>query len=90
MKLLEILAKTPSIIITVSGCPHCLVAMRTLRDKKVNFTEIKGMENKDVVEEVKQKEGHKTFPMIYIDGKFIGGNDKLQEYFKSEEKENAM
>ncbi|ELA42024.1 uncharacterized protein VICG_00871 [Vittaforma corneae ATCC 50505] len=90
MKLKEVLQKNPTIVVTKENCPFCDTAKNTLDKKKVKYLEIDGMKNQDLVQEIVQKEKHKTFPMIYLNGKFIGGNDKLQEYYRDLEsnKEN--
>lgn len=81
MKLKDVLEKNPTIVVTRENCPFCDTAKKTLDKKGVEYLEIDGENNQDLVQEIVQKEKHKTFPMIYLNGKFIGGNDKLQEHY---------
>lgn len=89
LKLIDLLSKFPNLIVTKKNCPHCVMAKSTLKQKNVDFEEVDGMENQDLVRQITEKEKYKTFPMIYLNRKFIGGNSNLQEYYENE-KENIL
>jgi glutaredoxin len=63
-----------------SGCPHCTTVKKFIKDKHFFVNEINCdeylLENKEgfltFIEELAGK-SHKTFPMVFYRGKFIGG-----------------
>lgn len=80
MKLQEALSKSKSFIVTAAGCSECAKAMELLKSKKIQFVEYKSEQNKELVEDIKKNEKCSCgFPMIYINGKFIGNMEKLKE-----------
>lgn len=66
-----------TIIITKIGCPYCEMALEELKNRNIEYKEFNKDENKEVVAEVKEKYNWMTYPMIFIDGKFIGGCEEL-------------
>lgn len=81
-------------IYTVNYCPYCQKAKELLTQKKINFKEIDITENEDVY----RKElgdfynipGTVTVPQIIVDGKRIGGFDKLEELNSSGELDKLL
>ena len=66
-------------IYTGPVCIFCDWAKALLEKKGVPFKEIYiGDDQKKMEEMIKKANGLKTRPQIFIDGKHIGGNDKLQ------------
>ncbi|KAF4657887.1 Glutathione peroxidase 7 [Perkinsus chesapeaki] len=66
---------------TLSYCPHCKASIASLKDltDSLDIVEVDTMENGDAVKEaVKAITGQKTFPQVFLKGKFIGGNSELQ------------
>ncbi len=59
------------------GCPHCFRAKELLGKKGLKFTEIKGMRTSTL----RSLGGAGTYPLIFIDGKVVGGADDLEKYF---------
>ena len=60
-------------------CIFCDWAKALLEKKGVPFKEIYIGDDLNKMEEmIKKANGLKTVPQIFIDGKHIGGNDKLQ------------
>ena len=60
-------------------CPHCDFAKALLDRKGISYKEIFiGDDTNKMEEMIKKSNGMKTVPQIFIDGKHIGGNDKLQ------------
>ena len=66
-------------IYTGPHCIFCVWAKELLKKKKVSFNEIYiGDDAVKMEEMIKKANGLRTVPQIFIDGKHIGGNDKLQ------------
>ena len=60
-------------------CIFCDWAKKLLAKKGVAFKEIYIGDDREKMEEmIKKANGMRTVPQIFIDGKHIGGNDKLQ------------
>ena len=72
-------------IYSKSGCYNCTKVKQLLRDKQIFFLEIDCdeflIEDKEgfllFIKERANKE-YRTFPMVFKDGKFIGGFDETQ------------
>ncbi len=62
-------------IFTKPGCPHCQRAKDLLNDNKINFKEIKGVRTQTL----RSMGGVGTYPLIFLDGKLIGGADDLNK-----------
>lgn len=58
-------------------CGHCVRAMNALNNRKIPFTELKLGRDFNREELLEQVPTAKTFPVILIDGKHIGGADQL-------------
>lgn len=65
----NIIKTTPSFILKMDGCPFCRKAMDALPDLKLYDR----YGDADLVKDIMEKYNHKTFPMIFINGQFIGG-----------------
>jgi glutaredoxin 3 len=70
-------------IYTTEVCPYCVQAKRLLTQLKVPYEEI-SLEDKPELRRKLSKEnnGYRTVPMIFIDGKFIGGYTELAALHK--------
>ena len=67
------------IIYTGDLCIHCDWAIELLSRKNIKFTEHNIAKDAAKKEEMfKKSNGMQTVPQIFVDGKHIGGNDKLQ------------
>jgi glutaredoxin 3 len=74
----EINAALPQVVIyTGMMCGYCSAAMRLLKDKGVDFTEIKVSMHADKRREMIERSGHHTVPQIFIDDRPVGGYDDL-------------
>lgn len=70
---------------TLKGCPYCAKAKNLLNTNKIDFEEI------DITPEAfnmrdklaKMSGGERSVPQIYIDGKYMGQDDELQELIES-------
>lgn len=76
-------------IYTVDYCPYCHEAKELLNKKQIPFKEIDITTNEDAyrkeLAEFYNITGTVTVPQIIIDGKRIGGMDKLEELNSSGE-----
>jgi glutaredoxin len=75
-------------IYSKSGCSNCTKVKKLLIEKQFFFVDISCdeflIEDKEqflLFIKEKTKKDYKTFPMIFKDGKFIGGFDDVQKYF---------
>lgn len=59
------------------GCPHCSRAKELLINKGLKFNEIVGQRTTTL----RSLGGVGTYPLIFIDGKNVGGADELEKYF---------
>ncbi len=68
----------PVTLYTKPFCPYCARAMKLLRDKGVEFTEIEAAYDPAKKQEMMQRaNGRSTFPQIFIGDEHIGGCDDL-------------
>ncbi len=58
------------------GCPHCYRAKELLSEKGLKFTEITGQKTSTL----RSLGGAGTYPLVFIDGKVIGGADDLEKH----------
>ena len=66
-------------IFTKVGCPFCKKAKELLVEHKMPFTEIPAIRSKTL----KSLGGAGTYPLVFVDGKNIGGSDELAKFFNS-------
>ena len=64
-------------IYTTQYCPHCHRAKALLEQKNIPFEEIDLTNDQKTRDEIQEKTGWMTVPIIFIDDKFIGGADDL-------------
>lgn len=86
----EELKKHSSFIIVKPNCPFCVQAKALLKRKNVDCAEIKLSENMKLVDEIVKEKNHMTFPMIFLNGEFIGGCDDLQAHFTAAENKSNL
>ena len=71
-------------------CVFCDRAKALLNKKRVSFKEINLASDPNKMDEmIKKTNGMKTIPQIFIDGRHIGGNDRLQA-LENEGKLNSL
>ena len=74
----EIKAGLPQVVIyTGMMCGYCSAALRLLKDKGVDFTEIKVSMHADKRREMIERSGRHTVPQIFINDRSVGGYDDL-------------
>ena len=65
-------------IYTTQVCGFCVQAKRLLTQLKMPYDEIGLDDNPELRQKLSQENnGYRTVPMIFIDGKFIGGYTEL-------------
>jgi glutaredoxin 3 len=64
-------------IYTTAICPYCERAKQLLRNKNINFIEIRVDEDEAKREEMIKRSSRRTVPQIFIDNQSIGGSDDL-------------
>ena len=79
-------------IYSKSGCTFCVKVKKLLLEKKISFDMIDCdeylLENKEeflnYIKEIAGRE-YKTFPMVFLRGKFIGGYNETKQLLDKEE-----
>lgn len=64
-------------VYSTSYCPFCMKAKQLLKSKNIPFQEIDLTNDSATREKLSKETGWQTVPMIFIDGKLIGGFDDL-------------
>ena len=64
-------------IYTRPFCGYCARALKLLKDKGVEFTEIEAGFDPDKRREMMDRSGRTTFPQIFVDDRHIGGCDDM-------------
>lgn len=64
-------------------CPYCSMAQDLLNAKGLEFEYIDADEESKKFLELAKTHNHRTVPMIFIDGEFLGGFDTLNALEKS-------
>ena len=67
----------PVTIYTTDFCPYCNRAKDLLKQKGIPFKEVNVTHNSKLRDELEEKTGMMTVPMIFIDDECIGGSDEL-------------
>ena len=62
-----------------SYCPYCQMALKLAREMNLDYEAIDGGEFHDQLNEIKQKTGHRTIPIILLDDQLIGGYTEMAE-----------
>ena len=79
------------VIYTGDRCIHCVWAIELLNRKKIEFTEYNIAKNVIKRDEMlKESNGMKTVPQIFIGNYHVGGNDKLQALEKEGKLESLL
>jgi glutaredoxin 3 len=76
------------VVFAKSWCKHCAATKELLggdefKDIDIAIHDLDKMEDGPAMQKaMENKVGTKSVPCIYIDGTYLGGNDKLQEAYK--------
>lgn len=60
-------------------CPFCVAAFRLLEEKGVDFEKRDLTGQFEAMQELKERTGWQTFPMIFINDELVGGYTDLRE-----------
>jgi len=66
-----------NVVYTISRCPYCEAVKRLLRDHEIAFEERRVQDHQEILG-LKDRYGWRTFPMVILNGKFIGGYDQTR------------
>ncbi len=58
-------------------CPYCMRARRLLKNKGVDFEEIRVSGSNGLWDEMEQRSGRNTVPQIFINDESVGGFDDI-------------
>lgn len=58
-------------------CPYCMRARRLLKNKGVDFEEIRVSGGNGLWDEMEQRSGRNTVPQIFINDESVGGYDDI-------------
>lgn len=73
-------ASKNTVLIVITGCPHCEAAVRYLTSGGVPFTVIPKTSLSDkIIEAMGEAIGQTSFPRVFVGGAFVGGNVELQK-----------
>lgn len=72
--LAEVLKKTPTFIVVMQGCGFCTRAIAAIPQAALYDHE----EYPQLSQEIYEKYNHRTYPKIFVDGKFVGGFSDFQ------------
>ncbi len=64
-------------VYTTDYCPYCKSAKNLLKQKGIPFKEINITHDQKLREELEEKTGCMTVPMVFIGDDFVGGSDAL-------------
>ncbi|ELQ76498.1 Glutaredoxin [Trachipleistophora hominis] len=78
----ELKEKKRNILIGFKECPYCVRAEEILNTKNIEFDYIYRAREEELEEEIKKCYGHETYPMIFINGEFVGGCAELKEKYR--------
>jgi glutaredoxin 3 len=72
----------PALLYTTRICPYCVAAKRLLGRVGVAFEEVDLSMNHGLRAELSDATGWRTVPMIFVEGRFVGGYDDLYAAWK--------
>lgn len=82
----ELIGQKKVFVASKTYCPYCQATLKTLftdlkfPESQATVLQLNNMEDgQDIQDALREINGQKTVPNVYIDGKHIGGNSDLQE-----------
>ena len=70
-------------IYTTSHCPYCTATKQLLADRGLKYEIIDLENNPELWAKLAEENNYRTVPKIFIDGKFVGGFNELQNLDQS-------
>lgn len=80
-KINEVKEEKRNILIGFKECPYCVRAEEILEMRKIEYVYVYRDKEKELEDEIKKCYGHETYPMIFIDGEFVGGCAELKDRY---------
>ena len=77
-------------VYTTSYCPYCTRAKNLLKSKNIPFTEVDLTNDQAKRDELEEKTGWQTVPMIFIGDEWIGGSNELHALADSGELDRKL
>lgn len=71
------LATFSSFMLIKAGCPYCINAEKFLDGHGIRYEKLDYTQHRDLDADITARTGHRTYPKIYLDGKFVGGYTDL-------------
>ncbi len=56
-------------------CPFCIRVLNYLEEKNIDYELVEVSHDEETYRAIKKETGHNTVPIIFVDGKFVGGSD---------------
>lgn len=72
-------------IYSTQSCPYCVRAKNYFSQNGLSYEEIDLTGNFEEIDRMKNKTGHRTVPMIFVNDQFIGGYSDMMEKIESGE-----
>ena len=66
-------------IYTKTDCQYCAAVKRLLAKRRLRYDEIDLTHDPALAEQLAERTGQKTTPLVFIDGELIGGFDEVVE-----------
>lgn len=66
---------------TMDSCPACIITKEIFQKHNIEFTEKKVFKDFSIPE-LEQATGKRALPSIFIDGKYVGNSEWVNENFK--------
>ena len=67
-----------SFVVTKPKCKYCAEALQILHSKNITFKELPVSEHLELSQEINKTYKHMTYPMVFLDKKFVGGCSDLK------------
>ncbi|MCA9585011.1 MAG: glutathione S-transferase N-terminal domain-containing protein [Myxococcales bacterium] len=63
-------------------CPYCAAAKLLLRQLGIAYDDVDVTANPSARRELRERTGHRTVPVIFVDGTFVGGYVELRALWR--------
>ncbi|RVD90725.1 glutaredoxin [Tubulinosema ratisbonensis] len=79
----ELLKEKKNIMIGKKVCPFCSKAKEILKEQGIeyHYISLEEKENAKIIKEAMDEQNYRSFPLVFLDGKFVGGCDQLVDRF---------
>jgi glutaredoxin 3 len=73
----------PIVLYTTRICPYCVAAKRLLGGLGLPFDEVDLTADPELRQRLSDATGWRTVPMVFVEGRLVGGYDDLQTLVRS-------